>query len=235
MTTQFSNLQVIPFIQAYRAEATAWAEQYKTNDDPETFSCSFFYGKFEKALLEKLIGFEEEKFALRRCREEAHRLYGAMLRINQAAEMTCMEHYNAHLLEYGWPTSPENFDHSPVLVTEDFEPTYNKGFFKSEQGVLIIGHCLLSWHPWKYSSDSAQTYYMISLGNGEMITKRKVWNSDLPRARKPLLRHAQAIDFVQQLSRLCLWPEYDKFSNKQKRAVSRAAKEMLDQLGTYGN
>lgn len=65
---------------------------------------------------------------------------------------------------------------------------------------------------------------------------RWVWNSELPRARKPHLRHTRAIEAAQELSRMVSWKDYVEgcLSSKQCRALGKRGMEIWEKAGSLG-
>lgn len=235
-------LQSLPFIRVYREEARKWVETYQQNADPETWSWDFFWGKFEAELMDRIPGFEEEKRSANRvCEEENRLICEGVLKINQCAEKVCKEHYKQHEYRYDWTRPPQNRDLTPQPVPEGYVFKENAGYFRDhEQGILQIGDLFLSWHTYKPGSEPIRTYYSVSLPDGLRLGKQKwVWNSDLPRARKPLVRHAKAIEHVQEISRLLSWSNYTTqfriMSKAQRRGLGNNTLEILEKIGNTGN
>jgi hypothetical protein len=221
------------FIQTYRTHAKAWVTQYRNNSDPANWEYTFFWGKFEKGILEKICGFEEEKQATCRLDPETRLLRDAISRINRIAERLCQAHYDAHEFDDTWPLPPQDFDHNPKPVPEGWEPKYNKDSMRMEH-VLAVGQLLLSWRTFSYGISGTKTYYTVLLRDGRLIAPdRWVWNAELPRARKPHLRHRRAIETVQELSRIVSWQDYaeGRLSCKQYRALGKRSLEIWEKAG----
>lgn len=224
------------FILAYRIHVKAWVAQYRSNSDPANWDYTFFWGKFEGIMMDEIRGFEEEKLASRRLDPEMRPLRDAISRINQAASRLCKAHYDVHELDDTWPLPPQDLDHSPRPVPDGWKLKYNEGSVRMEH-VLAVGQLLLSWHTFKYGISGTRTYYTASLEDGRHVTPdRWVWNSELPRARTPNLRHARTIEAVQGLSRLVLWKDYAEghLSNKQHRALGKRGMEIWEKVGRLG-
>lgn len=231
-------LRIDEFIRAYREQAKLWVAEYRKNEDPEDWNEYRFYLNLERSCIEKMEGFEEEVAAYRRRDPEAFAFHFPMKRINVAAGKLCKKHYDAHEYDYHLPTPPSDIDYTPKSVAADWKPKYSKGFFSNEQGVLVIGYLILSWHTWKPGGQLTRTYYTVSLLDGTFLQKRTMYNMDLPTARKPLVRHAQAISVTQQLAKLYPWTDdsaHDHLSNKQLRALSKQLREILSTLGFSGH
>src|ERR1700730_5459504 len=156
------------FVLAYRTHVKAWVAQYRNNTDPANWDYTFFWGKFERVIMDEICGFEEEKLASCRIDPETEPLRDAICRINRAASRLCKAHYDAHEVDYTWPLPPQDLDHSPRPVPDGWEPKYNKGSARMEH-VLIVGQLLLSWHTFKYGMNGTRTYYTVSLEDGRHV------------------------------------------------------------------
>jgi hypothetical protein len=224
------------FILAYKSHVKAWVAQYRSNPDPPNWDYTFFWGKFERIIMDEIRGFEEEKQASCRLDPETRPFRDVLGRINRTAERLCKTHYDAHELDDSWPLPPQDLDHRPKPIPDGWKPKYNEGSMRMEH-MLVVGQLLLSWHSFKYGMSGTRTYYTVSLKDGRHVAPdRWVWNSELPRARNPNLRHIRAIEVVQELSRMVSWKDYAEgcLSNRQLRVLGKRGMEIWEKVGRLG-